>query len=141
MVFWARSTSGAFSVRSAYWTLKETSWNSRNKAWKSIWKYLGPQKVRVFLWLAFQQRLLTNSKHVRRGIGHSTSCTLYGHAFEDLAHVLRDCPSVKYVWNLVLPEQLKQKFVSTSFLDWLLLNLFFHERCRVVVSLGRVFMD
>lgn len=31
-VFWARSTLGAFLIRSACWPLKETTWNSRNKA-------------------------------------------------------------------------------------------------------------
>ncbi|MBA0732595.1 hypothetical protein Gogos_016671, partial [Gossypium gossypioides] len=48
----------------------------------------------------------------------------------DLAHVLHDCPFAKDVWTLVLPEQLKQRFFSTSFPDWLLLNLCFHERLQ-----------
>ncbi|KAG8474496.1 hypothetical protein CXB51_031152 [Gossypium anomalum] len=126
-VIWARLTSGAFSVCSAYWSLKEDSWNPRSEEWKPIWKYAGPQRVRVFLWLASQQRILTNSERVRRGIGYSTSCTLCGHAVEDLVHVLRDCLIAKDVWNIVLPVQLKQRFFSASFSDWLLLNLCFHE--------------
>ncbi|KAG8492505.1 hypothetical protein CXB51_009760 [Gossypium anomalum] len=58
--------------------------------------------------LGFQQRLLTDSERVKRGIGHSTLCTLCGHVVEDLAHILRDCPFAKDVWTLVLPEKLKQ---------------------------------
>ncbi|XP_016732262.1 uncharacterized protein [Gossypium hirsutum] len=129
-VIWARSALGVFSVHSAYWTLKEDTWNSQEEYWKSIWKYLGPQRVRVFLWLAFKQRILTNSERTRRGIDHSNSCTLCGHDFEDLGHVLRDCPSAKDIWMLVLPEQLTQRFFSVSFQDWLLLNLCFHERLQ-----------
>ncbi|KAH1098440.1 hypothetical protein J1N35_015361 [Gossypium stocksii] len=79
-VIWAQSTSGAFSVHSAYWTLKEPSWNPSNDLWK-------------------------------RGLGHSTSCTLCGGTIEDLPHALRDCPFAKEVWMLVLPEQLKQRIV------------------------------
>ncbi|MBA0832850.1 hypothetical protein Goarm_017209 [Gossypium armourianum] len=43
-VIWAPSTSGAFSIRSAFWTLKEDTWSSQDKNWKTIWKYQGPQR-------------------------------------------------------------------------------------------------
>ncbi|KAL1150109.1 hypothetical protein V6Z11_A10G235500 [Gossypium hirsutum] len=35
-VIWARSSSGAFSTRSAYWTLKEPYWHPPNENWKFI---------------------------------------------------------------------------------------------------------
>ncbi|KAH1083253.1 hypothetical protein J1N35_023014 [Gossypium stocksii] len=107
-VIWAKSSSGAFSIRIAYWALKEHSWNPSNEQWKTIWKYLGPQRVRVFLWLAIQQRFFTNSERVRKGIGQSKSCVLCGCVFEDLAHALRDCPFAKDVWLCILPEEIKQ---------------------------------
>ncbi|KAL1148305.1 hypothetical protein V6Z11_A10G116700 [Gossypium hirsutum] len=127
-VIWVRSSSRAFSIRSAYWALKEPYWNSLDENWKSIWKYPEPQRVRFFLLLASQQKLLTNSERVRRGIGHSTSCALCGYEIEDLSHVLRDCSFAKDVWMLVLPEQLKQRFFSTTFSNWFSLNLCFHKR-------------
>ncbi|KAH1048009.1 hypothetical protein J1N35_038793 [Gossypium stocksii] len=73
-IIWARSGLGNFSVRSACWASKENSWNSYDDAWKIIWKYKGPQRVRLFLWLIAKQRLLTNSERARRGIGHSSAC-------------------------------------------------------------------
>ncbi|KAA3486878.1 LINE-1 reverse transcriptase isogeny [Gossypium australe] len=127
IVIWARSATGTFSVRSAYWSLKEDTWNPHEEYWKIPWKYKGPQRVRMFLWLAFRERLLTNSERARRGISHSSSCIICGHGFEDLEHVLRDCPAAKEVWMLVLPNQLKQRFFSVSFQDWFILNLCFHE--------------
>ncbi|XP_016748714.1 uncharacterized protein [Gossypium hirsutum] len=82
-IIWAYSDSGSFSIRSAYWTLKENSWSPIDDTWKSVWKYQGPQRVRLFLWLAAKQRLLTNSKRVRRGFGQSSVCPLCGHDSED----------------------------------------------------------
>ncbi|MFQ6624568.1 hypothetical protein Gotur_003309 [Gossypium turneri] len=129
-IIWTKSASGVFSVKSAYWHLKENSWNSQEDYWKIVWKYPGPQRVRVFLWFAFKQKLLTNSERARRGFSHCSSCSICGHEFEDLVHVLRDCPPAKEVWRLVIPNQLKQRFFSVSFQDWLILNLCFHERLQ-----------
>ncbi|KAH1107996.1 hypothetical protein J1N35_011764 [Gossypium stocksii] len=70
------------------------------------------------------------SERTRWGIGHSNACTVCGHDFEYLLHVLRDCLAAKEVWMLMVPDQLKQRFFSVSFQDWLFLNLFFHERVQ-----------
>ncbi|KAH1039667.1 hypothetical protein J1N35_041410 [Gossypium stocksii] len=45
-IIWARSGSGSFSVRSAYWTLKENSWSPKDDIWKLIWRYQGPQRAK-----------------------------------------------------------------------------------------------
>ncbi|KAA3459207.1 reverse transcriptase [Gossypium australe] len=104
---------GAFSIGSAFWTLKEDTWSSRDNNWKNIWRYQGPQRVRFFLWLAFKQKLLTNSERMRRGIGQSNSCALCGNEIEDMVHVLRDCPTAKDMWMHVIPSQLMQRIVES----------------------------
>ncbi|KAA3473449.1 Non-LTR retroelement reverse transcriptase [Gossypium australe] len=101
IVIWARLATGFFSVRNAYWSLKENTWHPHEEYWKIPWKYPGPQ-------------LLTNSECGRRGICHSSSCHICGHGFEDLEHVLRDCPAAKEVWMIVLPNQLKQRRLQGS---------------------------
>ncbi|KAH1074896.1 hypothetical protein J1N35_027224 [Gossypium stocksii] len=53
------------------------------------------------------QRHLTNSERIMRGIGQSNSCTMCRLEFEDMAHVLRDCPAVKDVGMHVLSNHLK----------------------------------
>ncbi|KAH1066052.1 hypothetical protein J1N35_031039 [Gossypium stocksii] len=68
----------SFSVRSAYWTLKESSWGPSDDAWKPVWK---------------------------RGIGHSSVCSLCGHDSEDILHVLRDCQMAKEAWMLIVPTE------------------------------------
>ncbi|KAH1039641.1 hypothetical protein J1N35_041384 [Gossypium stocksii] len=44
-IIWARSRTGSFSIRSAYWALKESSWGSKDDIWKLIWNYQGSQRV------------------------------------------------------------------------------------------------
>ncbi|KAA3487438.1 RNA-directed DNA polymerase (Reverse transcriptase) [Gossypium australe] len=75
-VIWAQSTTGAFSIRSVYWTLKENTWSPKEDNWKHISRY----------------------QECMRGIGQSNACALCGHEFEDMIHVLRDCPTAKDVW-------------------------------------------
>ncbi|KAH1097786.1 hypothetical protein J1N35_014707 [Gossypium stocksii] len=41
---WHHTSTGAFSIKSAYKMMKE-SWNSRDETWKKIWKFLGSQRV------------------------------------------------------------------------------------------------
>ncbi|KAG8486120.1 hypothetical protein CXB51_019453 [Gossypium anomalum] len=104
-IIWARSGSGSFSIRSAYWALRESSRSSHDEAWKAVWKYQGPQRVCLFLWLAAKHRLLTNSERARRGIGRNSACPLCGHDTEDILHVIRDCSKVKEAWMLVVPTE------------------------------------
>ncbi|KAA3480824.1 Retrovirus-related Pol polyprotein LINE-1 [Gossypium australe] len=47
-IIWARSGLGSFSIRSAYWASKESSWRTRNYIWKSIWRYQGPHRICLF---------------------------------------------------------------------------------------------
>ncbi|KAK5829661.1 hypothetical protein PVK06_013454 [Gossypium arboreum] len=42
-IIWARSRS--FSVRSTYWTLKESSWGPLDDSWNLVWKYQDPQRL------------------------------------------------------------------------------------------------
>ncbi|KAA3488057.1 RNA-directed DNA polymerase (Reverse transcriptase) [Gossypium australe] len=94
-IIWARTEPGTFTIRSAYRSLKENTWRPKQDIWKTIWKYQGPQRVRLFLWLVANQRVLTNSERTRRGFGQSSACSRCGHEVEDIMHVLRDCPTAK----------------------------------------------
>ncbi|KAA3461669.1 LINE-1 reverse transcriptase isogeny [Gossypium australe] len=117
-IIWARSGSGSFSVRSAYWALKENTWSPKDDIWKLIWKYQGPQRVCLFLWIVAKQRLFTNSERVRRGIGQSSAYPQCGHDNEDIMHVLRDCLTSKEVWKLVVPPEKQDRFFSDPFQIW-----------------------
>ncbi|KAA3472337.1 Retrovirus-related Pol polyprotein LINE-1 [Gossypium australe] len=38
-VIWARSSTGIFSVRSAYWSMQKDQWHPHDEYWKIPWKY------------------------------------------------------------------------------------------------------
>ncbi|CAN1743220.1 Putative ribonuclease H protein At1g65750 [Linum perenne] len=67
---------------------------------RPIWSWRGPNKVRYFLWLAFQDKLLSNSQRVRRRLASDVSCATCQHPSEDVLDIVRDCPFALEVWNL-----------------------------------------
>ncbi|MBA0763079.1 hypothetical protein Gotri_012596 [Gossypium trilobum] len=68
------------------------------------------------------QRLLTNAERVRRGIGSSSACGLCGQDFEDVLHVLRDCPAPRSIWDKLIPQQRLSSFYIESLIDWVCLR-------------------
>lgn len=131
-IAWSHTSSGAFTVKSAYKVLNEGAWNSKDEKWKIVWKYPGPQRIRIFLWIVLQGRFLSNVERVRRGLSDDPSCHICGHISEDVLYILHDCPAVRDVWAKVNPGTYLSNFFSILSQDWILLNLqvnnMFHER-------------
>ena len=71
--------------------------------WRSIWRWKGPQSVRIFLWQALHDCLKTKSELARRHIPISEACDRCGASIEDTLHALRDCVAVKTLWLKVVP--------------------------------------
>ncbi|KAK5835475.1 hypothetical protein PVK06_011164 [Gossypium arboreum] len=98
IIIWEETTSGAFTVKSTYNKLREDSWHIKEDVWKLPRKYIGPQRVKVFIWLILKHRLLTNVERIRRGLGSDTACGTCGHHYENILHVLRDCRTARKIW-------------------------------------------
>lgn len=58
-IYWNGSPSGGFSLGSAMRQCESPSLE-QIKGWKQIWSVAIPQRIRMFLWLAVQDRLMTN---------------------------------------------------------------------------------
>lgn len=100
----------SFSVKSGYWSLRETMWNLKDRWWKIFWKFQYILRVRLFLWLVFKQCILTNMKRIRRGIGNDDVCSRCNYESEDILHMFRDCLAAKEVWLCVLPANKQADF-------------------------------
>lgn len=107
--FWQHSAKGVCTVASAYQVLERGKLGNPDSFWKKIWAWNGPQRVRCFLWLAAQQRLLTNYERARRHMSPSNLCPLCDDAPETTLHGIRDCPFAVAVWKRLvkIEEQLK----------------------------------
>lgn len=66
-------------------------------------KILRPQRVQLFFFLVFKQRLLTQAKRLKHGIVNDNHCMICGSATEDIMHSIRDCSAAREVWSHIVP--------------------------------------
>ncbi|XP_017618196.1 uncharacterized protein LOC108462805 [Gossypium arboreum] len=87
-ITWARSSNGSFSIKSAFWKIREETWNPKNDIWKLLLKFQGLQRFRYFIWLVLKEHLLTNSERAKRGLGLNGYCGLCDNECEDILHAI-----------------------------------------------------
>ncbi|KAL4351495.1 hypothetical protein GQ457_06G009470 [Hibiscus cannabinus] len=121
---WRWENMQSFSTRSAYNFLNQTLDPYDSSIWRRIWHFAVPQRVWVFLWLTFHERLLTNVERVRCHLSTSKICGICGGGRESVDHVLRLCAAAKGLWLRVLPPDRHGDFFSLTFQEWLHQNLF-----------------
>ncbi|CAN1193235.1 Putative ribonuclease H protein At1g65750 [Linum perenne] len=98
---WGAEPDGRFTVKSAYKILHTQPGPNIGDHWKVCWKWKGPHRIRMFLWLAIQGKLLTNQERYRRHMTLHTACGYCQDTSESVTHVLRDCAFAKEVWRIV----------------------------------------
>ncbi|KAK1321516.1 putative ribonuclease H protein [Acorus calamus] len=101
---WVPDPDKGFTVRGAY------DWWSRalplvpaihGKA-RALWKLKVPLKVKVFLWLALQDRLLTKARRARWRPQESELCVLCNEDRETTFHILCECKFSRSLWARIL---------------------------------------
>lgn len=85
-VTWRWESSGRFSARSAYDFLT-FSGVVANKL-PQLWKIKAPLRIKIFIWLAARNRILTAEILARRGWQGPSICVLYHNNEENLEHLL-----------------------------------------------------
>ncbi|CAN1800814.1 Putative ribonuclease H protein At1g65750 [Linum perenne] len=96
---WGGEDNGCFTIKSAYRIVNCSNSSSDPEPWCAIWNWKGQHRVRMFLWLAIQDSILTNGNRVRRHIATDASCGLCRHQEESTTHVLRDCVFAAESWR------------------------------------------
>jgi hypothetical protein len=81
-----------------------------SNAWKVIWRWKGPHRIRIFLWLAGHDALITNVLRARRGLTNQIVCSACGKEPETTLHVLRDCEVARLIWLSLVPTSLGPAF-------------------------------
>lgn len=100
-VYWNGSPSGGFSLASALRVIRNDSEPrfEEVRGWRIMWKVEVPQRIKFFLWLASQDRLMTNSNRFLRNLTDDPRCFVCGEVEENTAHILRNCPVAILVWR------------------------------------------
>ncbi|CAN1821441.1 Putative ribonuclease H protein At1g65750, partial [Linum perenne] len=91
--------------------------------WSQIWSWSGPNQIRCFLWLAIQEKLLTNCSRVRRKMASDAFCDLCQHPEESVAHVLRDCSFAAESWVKLSSFDVSSGQWRGDFSTWLRQNI------------------
>lgn len=127
VVAWRRGNDGNFSNFDTYEALLNPSLRSESNLLDKIWRWPGPERIRMHLWKMSQGAFLTNSKRMRRGMTQSNLCPLCNNGEENLLHVFRDCTAAAQVWNLISESKFRNDFMIGDFPNWLYLNLSVNE--------------
>ncbi|CAN1816372.1 Putative ribonuclease H protein At1g65750 [Linum perenne] len=97
-VVWGENHDGRFSIKSAYNLITDQSSQHVEINWEKVWRWNGPHRIKFFLWLATNERLLTNAERARRHISIVSACPRCGSESESVGHVLRDCQFAAETW-------------------------------------------
>jgi hypothetical protein len=83
---------------------------------------LGPQKGKIFLWLAIRNRCWTVDRLAKRGLPHPDKCPLCNQEEETIQHLLTSCVVARQVWfNVFAPLNLSGSIPhqhESSFVEW-----------------------
>ena len=93
--------SGGFTLGSAMKLVRSTGEEEVNEDnnWKVIWKLAVPQRLRMFMWLSYQDRLMSNANRFIRHLTDDPRCYVCGEVEENTIHILRECPVAKILWR------------------------------------------
>ncbi|CAN1353255.1 Putative ribonuclease H protein At1g65750 [Linum perenne] len=117
-ISWGLDPSGRFTVKSAYLAIKGTDVDGEERLWRRVWQWQGPEKIKHFLWLVSQRKLMTNEERRRRHIADAAICPECQDICEDLNHVLRSCRIAQEVWREELPALAAGATAGLNFEEW-----------------------
>lgn len=103
MVIWRCTTSGEFTVRSAYHMEKEKQELKQGEVQKPRDVVESKRKlgtpVKMFLWWGYNDLLTTKANLQKRSIVKDSLCIFCNLEIESTLHVLWSCPSPSDVWG------------------------------------------
>jgi hypothetical protein len=74
-----------------------------SNVWQRLWHIDAAERVRAFVWILKHNRLMTNARKNKMGLG-SAACWWCNDTVETTLHDLRDCPYAMALWmNTVSP--------------------------------------
>jgi hypothetical protein len=72
--------------------------------YSDLWRWQLPLKIKLFMWLLLEQKILTWESLYKRGFLGPSRCVLCGLQEEKLKHLFVDCIFTKNIWATLLLE-------------------------------------
>ncbi|KAK8643822.1 hypothetical protein V6N13_013099 [Hibiscus sabdariffa] len=120
---WNGTTSGKFTIKSAYSIRCSVDEGPNEDIWRIIMRYKGTQLQQIFLWMVCCDKIMTNSERVRRHFSNDARCGLCGADIEDVDHVLRRCPQAYLTWKELIRDEKIDEFLKLDIKAWVKCNL------------------
>jgi hypothetical protein len=113
--------SGFPTVKKFYWAILSTKNLRKFGGWRrSIWKWNIQLKIKLFIWLAVEGKILTWDTLQSRGWEGPGLCYLCNQESENIYHLFQQCPFTKSVWDKVIIDQgFKNSWKGNSFVGML----------------------
>lgn len=89
---------------------------------KALWKWHGPERIRLFLWKLGNSGLLTNADR-RRHLSDSDECVQCSNQVEDVYHIFGFCPAAYKFWEEINIMSNFPDFFFLNFYDWMLAHI------------------
>uniref|UniRef100_A0A803MTA4 RNase H type-1 domain-containing protein n=1 Tax=Chenopodium quinoa TaxID=63459 RepID=A0A803MTA4_CHEQI len=122
--YWKGAKAWGFSVKYAMQLINDDDLVTKDPKWELAWKTPLHQRIRVFLWLLFHNRMLCNANKKFRHLTNDPRCKRCElNSDETLLHLLRDCPATKSIWASIGSTTLYSSFFTGNFSAWLIRNL------------------
>jgi hypothetical protein len=125
-LIWLGTKNENFSVRSAYHLGLEIIKRGRGQTsqvekgtdvWRSLWNLQVPNPIKMFLWRACNDILLTRKNLLRRRVIVDGKCPWCNLEEKTTAHAIWFCPTAKDVWNASHSIFQKCAFVEHYFME------------------------
>lgn len=129
-IVWKLNKDGDFSTSSAYEYLLNLPELVNGEVYKLIWSWVGPGRVRLFLWKMAQKAIVTNLFRLKRGLTNLDVFPMCELEAESILHLTRNCRSVMQVWYLLSENNLLRDFFTSDIQEWMTSNL----KCTKVIQ-------
>ncbi|KAK1314390.1 hypothetical protein QJS10_CPA06g02156 [Acorus calamus] len=102
-IIWRPTSAGEYVVKRGYawWRERRMGTSPSYPKFKQVWKPKMPLKIKVFMWLLFQGRLLTKAYRSKWVANEPTTCALCDAAPETIDHLFCECIFVQQFWREV----------------------------------------
>ncbi|KAK1306655.1 hypothetical protein QJS10_CPA10g01513 [Acorus calamus] len=89
------------NLSSSYkWWRRNTTTNVLTAGkWREIWRIKIPLKAKFFLWLMYQDKLLTRGYRAKWAPLADASCLMCREELETSNHLMLHCPAITQIWN------------------------------------------
>jgi hypothetical protein len=92
--------SGQVTVKNVYLASEKLKWNYKIGGWrKALWSWDCPLKIKLFIWLLVENKILTWEILQRRGFTGPSICKLCLKNVESTQHLFMECAFTMEVWN------------------------------------------